>query len=204
VTQGEIESYFAQIPVWMKKDILREINLARATEGPHRQLLIGLDIAGGGNLLAGLGLVSYTEALGRIRLWNRGERSPTTEECFLAFFDAMDGGSYQAWRLAWEAAHPDTTIYETLRCGLVHEYQPKVNSAFFIGDGAALGLAEENGELIFNVEPYHRHFSDEVDRLHAELRLNPAAEIPPPQRRKRPPPGGATPPSNAPTTRPSS
>jgi hypothetical protein len=204
MTQEEIESYFAQVPVWMKNDIRREINLALASEGPHKQLLIDLGIAGGGNVLAGLGLVSYTEALGRIRLWNRGARSPTTEACFIAFFDDMDGGKYKAWRLAWEAAHPETTIYETLRCGLVHEYQPKANSAFYINDGAPLGLAEENGELIFNVEPYHRHFSDEVERLHAEFRLNPAAEIPQPQRRKRPTPVGSTPASSAPTTRPSS
>src|SRR5947207_11818955 len=106
MTKEEIESYFAQVPVWMKKDIGREINLARATEGPHRQLLIDLGIAGGGNLLAALGLVSYTEALGRIRLWNRGQRSPTTEDCFVAFFDDMDGGTYKVWRLAWQAAHP--------------------------------------------------------------------------------------------------
>jgi hypothetical protein len=204
MTKEEIESYFAQVPVWMKKDIGREINLARATEGPHRQLLIDLGIAGGGNLLAALGLVSYTEALGRIRLWNRGQRSPTTEDCFVAFFDDMDGGTYKVWRLAWQAAHPETTIYETLRGGLVHEYQPKVNSAFYINDGAPLGLSEQDGELIFNVEPYFRHFSDEVDRLHSELRLNPAAEIPPPQRRRRPTSVGSSPVSGTPTTRPSS
>lgn len=204
MTQQEIEKYFAQVPVWMKTDIQREVNLARASEGPHKQLLIELGIAGGGNLLAALGLVSYTEALGRIRLWNRGEPSPTTESCFLAFFDEMSGGQYRAWRIDWEAAHPETTIYETLRCGLVHEYQPKVNSAFFIGEGAALGLAEDTGELIFNIEPYQRHFSAEVDRLHAELRLNPAAEIPPPQRRKRPTSAGSSPVSGTPTTRPSS
>ena len=133
---------------------------------------------------------------------------PSTEDCFLAVLDEMNGGTYKTWRLSWEARHPETTIYETLRCGLVHEYQPKVDSAFYIGgDGDELGLTEENETLIFIVEPYHRHFSAEADRLHAELRLNPAAEIPPPQRRKprgsTVPIGSATPASN-PTMRPTS
>jgi len=72
VTQQEIEAYFAQIPIWMRNDIRREKSGARHG-GPHRQFLIDLEIAGGGNLLAALRLVSYTEALGRMRLWNRGQ-----------------------------------------------------------------------------------------------------------------------------------
>ena len=208
MTQQDVETYFAQVPVWMKDDIRREIKLAYASEGPHKQLLIDLEIAGGGNLLAALSLVSYTEALGRIRLWNRGQRMPSTEDCFLAILDEMHGGAYKIWRLDWEARHSDTTIYETLRCGLVHEYQPKVNSAFYIGgDGDELGLTEDHGTLVFIVEPYHRHFSAEVDRLHAELRRNPAAEIPPPQRRKlrgSAAPTGSPTPASTPTTRPTS
>jgi hypothetical protein len=48
--------------VWMKNDVRREINLAHASE-VHKELLIHLGIAGGGSLLAGLGLVVYGDPL---------------------------------------------------------------------------------------------------------------------------------------------
>ena len=114
-----------------------------------------------------------------MRIWNRQRSYGTPEQCFLAFFDEMDGSNYKRWREAWEQAHA-TTIYEILRCGLVHEYQPKLDSAFWIGDGQALGLAEENSTLIFKVEPYYRHFCAESDRLYEELKRLPDPQIPPP------------------------
>lgn len=187
VTHQEIDAYFAQIPLWMKTDISREIGLARASRSRlGRFLLTRLGISpGGGNLLGSLGLVAYSEALGRIRRWNRLRLGGSPEECFLAFFDEMNAGAYLQWRLGWESAHPQTSLYEALRCGLAHEYQPKVGSAFHIAEGDSLGLVEENDVLIFKVEPYYRHFCAEVDRLYAELKAMPRPEIPPPQFRKR-------------------
>ena len=58
-------------------------------------------------------------------------------------------GSYLRWRTEWEQRHRGATIYEVLRCGLVHEYKPKVQSAFYFSFGDALGLAEDNGTLVF-------------------------------------------------------
>ncbi|MGH2499609.1 MAG: hypothetical protein ACRDF0_05920 [Candidatus Limnocylindria bacterium] len=114
--------------------------------------------------------MAYSEALGQLRIWNRNRTyGKTPDECFLAFFDEMHRGSYKRWREAWEQSHA-ATIYEVLRCGLVHEYRPKVNSKFWIGDGDELGLADEDGYLIFKVEPYFRHFAAEADRLHEELK----------------------------------
>lgn len=186
MSQQDIDDYFAQLPQWMKNDIGREIRLAIATRGEHRGMLEQLGLLGGGNLLAALGLLAYTEALGGIRYWNAYEKHGKPELCFLAFFDAMEGGSYSDWRLAWEARHCDTTLYETLRCGLAHEYRPKIASAFYIADGAPFALDEDaEGRLIFRVEPYFRHFSAEADRLHEELRQLPDPQIPPPYFKRR-------------------
>lgn len=180
MTHADIHAYFAQVPVWMKNDIRREIQLARVTR-KRPELMAELDRQGGGNLLAALGLVTYSEVLGLLRNWNRGRGyGRTPDECFLAFLDEMDAGNYRRFRESWEESHPGTTLYEVLRCGLVHEYQPKVDSKFWIGDGDPLGLEDEDGFLIFKVEPYHRHFGVEADRLYSELMQLPAPEIPPP------------------------
>ena len=180
MSRADIEQYFARVPVWMKNDIRREIQLARLTQ-TRPKLMAQLELSGGGNLLAALGLVAYSEALGRLRIWNLGlGYGSRPEDCFHAFLDAMDGHSYRHWRQQWEQAHPTTTLYETLRCGLVHEYQPKVDAEFWMGDGHPLGLAEENGRLIFKVEPYHRHFSAEADLLYRQLMHLPDPQIPPP------------------------
>lgn len=171
-----------------------------------RPVLEKLDLLGGGNLLAALGLIAYTEALGRVRLWNRTHRHGGNEECFLAFFNEMDGGRYGAWRDRWEDAHPTTSLYEALRCGLVHEYRPKVDSGFWIEPGADLGLDEVDGRLIFKVEPYYRHFCAEVDRLYAELMAAADPEIPPPffVTRRKPGPQGQLPPITPISTTPTS
>jgi hypothetical protein len=86
MTNPEIERFFNQIPIWMERDIFREIQLARLSADPRTKP----------QMLA----------------WR-------SEEGFIEFFDGMEDGRYKAWRLAWEASHPTTTLYESLRCGLV-------------------------------------------------------------------------------------
>jgi len=186
MSPADVDAYFKEIPVWMQADINREIQLAMLSGNPATALqLAGLGLAGGGNLLAALGLVSYTETLGLIRRWNRRKGVyPKTEECFLAFFDEMHAPAYRDWRRDWESRHRETTLYETLRCGLVHEYTPKVDSAVYISPGDPLGLDEENAVLIFKVEPYFRHFGEEIKRLYTELSGMVDPEIPPPKIKK--------------------
>jgi GNAT superfamily N-acetyltransferase len=95
----------------MKTDISREINLAEATRGEHAELLRKLGIAGGGNVLAGLGLVVYTEALGRIRLCSnyREERPPS--RCFHEFFARMADGAYARPRFAVQEGSRSARCY---------------------------------------------------------------------------------------------
>lgn len=207
VSHADVDAYFEKIPVWMEKDIAREIKLAMLTDDPKTaEQIAALGLAGAGNLLAALGLVSYTEVLGLIRLWNRHKGIyPKTEECFIAFFDEMHGNAYRNWRIDWEIRHPTTSLYEALRCGLVHEYAPKVDSAFWIAPGDPLGLHEDNEVLIFKVEPYFRHFMAELERLRTELRSKPDPEIPPPFfKPRRGVTGPTSPPAGTVSTQPSS
>jgi len=188
----------------MTTDIHREITLARAssTDSGKRALESLGVIPGGGNLLAALGLVAYTEALGLIRMWNQSHRYGSSHECFLAFFDRMNGGSYKSWRSSWEAGHAGTTLYEALRCGLVHEYRPKVDSEFWIGEGEPLGLADSSGTLVFKVEPYLRHFAGEALQLYRDLSQLANPELPPPKTQVPPrsPPSLPPTPSVSPTS----
>lgn len=190
----EVDEYFAEIGEWMKNDIKREIELARVSQSAEGQrALSALGIpAGGGNLLAALGLIAYTEALGLLRVWNSTtpHRYDSPSECFNAFFDKMAGSRYNAWWDSWPGKL-GKPVYDVLRNGLVHEYRPKVDSEFHIGAGQDLGLAERDGVLIFRIAPYYAHFCDELDALHAELRAMPDPEIPPPSGTPRP--GGTGP-----------
>ena len=91
----------------MKADIGREVNWFR-------------DGKDAGQLLCGLGLVVYTEILGRIMRWNDdrpnfysgreqrdGERSEELYLHFNAFFDKLSD-QHAAWRRKWEREHPKT------------------------------------------------------------------------------------------------
>lgn len=191
MSRQDVEQYFGEIGLFMKTDIKREIDLARASQTPEgRRALTNLGIsAGGGNLLAALGLVSYTEALGLLRVWNHTGRYGSPEECFNAFFDRMAGGRYRQWWTNWPGSG-GKPIYDVLRSGLVHEYRPKVDSAFHIGIGEELGLGESDGTLVFRVAPYYRHFCDELDALKTELSALPDPQIPPPSGAPRP--GGSS------------
>jgi len=67
-------------------------------------------------------------------------------------------------------------------------------------DGHALGLAEDRGRLIFKVEPYHRHFGAEADRLYAELVSLVDPQIPPPLIKGNPVAARPAPPVVSPTS----
>lgn len=184
----DVDEYFREIGAWMKNDIKREIELAMVSQTQNgSDALSALGVSGGaGNLLAALGLVAYTEALGLLRVWNTTNRGyGTPSECFLAFFDKMAGGAYKSWWENW-AGSGGKPIYDVLRNGLVHEYRPKVDSEFWIGNGDDLGLGESDGALVFKVAPYYRDFCAEMDVLYAQLAAMPGAEIPPPSGAPRP------------------
>jgi hypothetical protein len=147
-------------------DIRREIELAKArhdTTHPERKEHLEaarVQPSGGGNLLAALGLLCYTEFCG----WLKFNRS-TASGNFNDFFDTLgDGKNYTAFR----AKHK---VYDIFRCGMVHEYFVKRDFTVDMldGGGSDIGIAEEGGHYKFNVERYHRDLAAALSKLEAEL-----------------------------------
>ena len=127
-------------------DIQREIDLARTGTG-------------GGNLLAALGLLCYTEYLGGLI---RGGTFKTKEATrnFNEGFDAL-GAHYVAFRLK----HP---VYSIFRCGMVHEYATKKSCEIvMLAGGEEHGVDEHPDaryEFYLCVEAYFRDFKTACER----------------------------------------
>lgn len=170
MSHAEIEAFFSTYVGWMRRDIEREIDIASS----------GRDA---GNLLCALGLLVYTEALGRLRRATFDQanfQARDTEANFNDMFDRLDSHEYGRWRQQeWKAQFPTTSVYELLRCGLVHEYLPKVDSVIHMGAYEGRGVEIERGEVVFYVVPYYRHWDAEATQLLADLRQHPAPVFPP-------------------------
>ena len=164
---------------WMVRDIQREIDLWNGGSGSA------------GNLLCALGLLVYTEALGRVRRWNfdngrfyaaDGSEQPRLN--FEAEFDRLGQGTYGQWRRDWEADRMnETSIYEVLRSGLVHEYRPKVLSNIHMGMGEGRGVSQDGDRLSFYILPYFDHFRASAADLLRALTAHPAPSLPTPHLR---------------------
>lgn len=171
MTRRQVESYFNEYVFgFMENDIQRELMFART---PH----------GGGNVLAALGLVVYTEVLGRIRTRN----DPSTPNLkyaanFNACFDLM-GAGYASWRARFERRER-RPLYSALRNGLTHEYAPKVPFKVVIFCGPRgeprVAIARRSRRYIFVVEAYLRDFRTAARRIYVELMARPSPFIPPP------------------------
>jgi hypothetical protein len=166
----EIEQYFRQYMfIFMFSDIGREIALARSGNG-------------GGNFLAALGLLCYTEALGRLQNHVRNLSTTGSARNFEGFFDelgALDSAQpYKAWRCRWEGARR-RRVYDVLRCGMAHEYLPKVATTAEVGAETPMGVYEDAQQLVVNVDSYFRDFKAAASRLFAEFMTTAGADLPP-------------------------
>jgi hypothetical protein len=119
---------------------------------------------GGGNFLAALGLLCYTEFGGKLRFGvKRSDGSDVASANFNQFFDLL-GPKYQALR----AAH---NIYDIFRCGLAHEYYVKKTCTIEMleampGPGIQV---EPSGHYRFVVESYCRDLRKAFDTLQVHL-----------------------------------
>jgi len=140
-------------------DIEREIELARASEAAPQALQAAGVRPGGGNFLAALGLLCYTEFGGRLK-YNR----PTASENFNLFFDDL-GAGYKAFR---KAGH---NVYDILRCGMAHEYMIKRPGAIaMLGAAAPEGIRlMSDGRFEFIVERYYLDLKRAFDDLDHQL-----------------------------------
>lgn len=165
MSQREIEEFFNEYFDRMRRDLGREIQFQR--DNPDTLA---------GNVLVALGLLTYTEVLGRLMLWNpssraQRRRNPSDGRIpFYAFLDRLDGGWYGAWRRRWQSAN-QVDLYDVLRNGLAHQYVPKVAARLWFNFGAPYGFEDVGwGILQFNLEPYYRHFCEEGRKLHDDLK----------------------------------
>jgi hypothetical protein len=143
---------------FMFADIQREIDLARTGQG-------------GGNLLAALGLLCYTEFMGGILRANQPSPplkifiSGQTSKNFNAFFDTL-GPCYQSFRQSGE------NVYNVFRCGMAHEYAVKRDCVIAMLDGgtASCGIGKESsGRYFFIVERYLNDFRAACQTLYNQL-----------------------------------
>ncbi len=152
---------FLQAKGFIFLDVEREIQLAKADQDALRALGVP---SGGGNFLAALGLLCYTEFGGKLRFGvKRADGHDVASENFNQFFDLM-GPAYQAFR-----AHHN--VYDTFRCGLAHEYYVKKSCtiAMLAGTAGAGLRVDASGRYHFVVESYCRDLKKAFDSLQVHL-----------------------------------
>jgi hypothetical protein len=148
---------FLQVKIFMFSDIHREIQLAKA-DSKHLEAA-GVK-SGGGNFLAALGLLCYTEFGGKLKFGvKRANGTDIASDNFNQFFDLL-GSDYESFR----AAH---NVYDIFRCGLAHEYYIKKTCTIAMlasGPGPGIGV-DSLGRYYFVVESYCRDLEKAFDDL---------------------------------------
>jgi len=148
-----VDAFFVEyVYGFMFTDIEREIALARLN-------------LGGGNFLAALGLLCYTEYLGAVKRDNLEPGS--SRQNFDAFFNTL-GPEYAA-------LGTEMNVYGVFRCGMAHEYFVKKNCVIaMLKSSERCGLGRfQDGGLYFVVERYFEDFAAACKRLHEEIRGRP-------------------------------
>jgi len=145
------KSDLRQAKRFILNDIRREVRLAYASKNDERRAnLKRLGVpAGGGNFLAALGLLCYTEFWGKLKYGRGGAR-----QNFDSFFDDL-GPSYKAFRQS------GVNVYHIFRCGLAHEYYVKRSCDIYMAKKKRFPIGigrDQTGKYWFVVETYLRDF----------------------------------------------
>ncbi len=154
---------FLQVKLFMFSDIEREVQLARAENKSLEELGIR---PGGGNFLAALGLLCYTEFGGLLLTGARKailKVLPSVK--FNTFFDFL-GPEYKNLR-----TKQGVDVYDIFRCGLAHEYYVKRSCAIAILERVpdpGIRLASTGG-YEFVVESYLRDLRNAFEDLEKRL-----------------------------------
>ncbi|MCZ6691818.1 MAG: hypothetical protein O7H41_19705 [Planctomycetota bacterium] len=169
---------FQKAKEFIEKDIGREIALAKATAIPAgEQSLRELGIyPGGGNFLAALGLLCYTEWAGKLKYGckypvrgRRGKEKDAASHNFNHFFDDL-GPGYRRFREDEESEQESP--YSTFRCGLAHEYLVKKSCTIYMLGGGPVdaGIGKDSaGRYWFVVERYFSDLMRALDNVEAQL-----------------------------------
>lgn len=140
---------------FMFTDIRREVALANISETNEGKITLNnLGISpGGGNFMAALALLSYTEFGGKLKYGHKKTNgSDYASKNFNDFFDQL-GTEYSDFR---NIGH---NVYDIFRCGLAHEYYIKKNCTISMSiepeNKPGIGLLGDSS-YYFSVEPYCR------------------------------------------------
>jgi hypothetical protein len=152
---------FVQAKTFIFSDVERELQLAKADRAGLQALGV---TPGGGNFLAALGLLCYTEFGGKLRFSvKRSDGSDVASANFNEFFDLLRP-DYQAFRV-------HHNVYDTFRCGLAHEYYVKKSCTIDMLEGTAgPGIRVDSaGHYRFVVASYCRDLRKAFDLLQVHL-----------------------------------
>jgi hypothetical protein len=157
-----IRDEFIQAKLFMFSDIEREVELAKANGNALQAVGVR---PGGGNFLAALGLLCYTEFGGKLQFdEKRRDGTDSASANFNKFFDSL-GLDYQFFRT-------NHNVYNIFRCGLAHEFYVKKNCAveMLVGSrpGPGIGI-DSSGGYFFVVESYCRDLKKAFDSLQVIL-----------------------------------
>lgn len=147
----------------MFKGIERELQLARVRD-EHTLRALGGQL-GGGNLLAAIGLLCYTEFGGKLKFdCRKPDGADDSAENFNRFFDEL-GPGYAALRASGR------NIYAMFRCGLAHEYFTKrCNFTARLAPEIPAAIHQwSNGGYVFALEQYCHDLRHAFDRLEQQL-----------------------------------
>ena len=161
--EGMDKAAFEQAKLFIFSDVEREIQLARVSQADESALRSLGITPGGGNFLAALGLLCYTEFGGKLKY-----RKKTASENFNRFFDYL-GPDYKAFRASFTRQNE---VYDVFRCGLAHEYYVKKSCTIGMmpasGQGPGIGR-DPSGRFYFIVESYCRDLKRAFDQLEVDL-----------------------------------
>ncbi|MEI8174110.1 MAG: hypothetical protein WCH07_11605 [Deltaproteobacteria bacterium] len=158
---------FRQAKAFIFTDIRREIRLAQVTKSARgKPILRKMRIpSGGGNFLAALGLLCYTEFGGKLKYnCKKKNGADHASENFNKFFDELGAG----YRTFWASG---VNVYNVFRCGLAHEYYVKSNCTIFMDSnipGPGIGR-NQNGSFYFIVGRYYEDLKNAFNRLETHL-----------------------------------
>jgi hypothetical protein len=153
---------FKQAVLFAFTDIRREIALAKVSQTKEAvEALQKMGVPpGGGNVLAALGLLCYTEFAGKLKYNKTKNGNDWATENFNCFFDDI-GPDYLAFRAAGH------NVYNICRCGLAHEFFVKRPCEIgVIAPAGKPGVGQlPDGRYFFAVENY----CNDLERAFAAL-----------------------------------
>lgn len=157
------KTQIAQAKRFIFTDIEREIALADSSEKLLGRFLLRLAGVprGGGNFIAALSLLSYTEYGGRLK--NNDFSDSNSRKNFQDFFGDLGYGYKQLLT--------QHNVYKIFRCGLAHEYYVKKDCIIAIRSARQLnaGIGHDGKQFFFVVEQYYRDFQTAFESLCARL-----------------------------------